>query len=523
MPTPDPDQRARAEIEQRLSDRQWRLRHLYWIRDKAGKEVRFQPNPVQQSLDDGLHTRNIVLKSRQHGVTTYACIRALDIALFRANSACGVVAHTKEDATKFFRDKILFAYDHLPDWLRAEIRITRRDMTGSLELSNGSRIDVSVSHRGGTLQFLHISEYGPMCGIFPQRAEEVKTGALNTLSPDAIAIIESTSYGAFGDFYDKCKQATATAERVQSGTAKLSALDYKLHFFPWWLDPANTIDPDGVGITKEDEAYFTRVEVVIGRDLTPGQRAWYVKKRAEQNEDMLREHPSTPDEAFQAAVEGAIFFKEMQAVRAEGRLRMIPHTKTYPVNTFWDLGHSDTTSIIFHQHVAMQNRFLLSYEKAGEYLDHFVAYLQRMSTERGYVYGTHYLPHDAEAERLQANGGMGKSILTQLRALMPGAKFVVVPKIDRKWNAISQARAAFPSCWFDPDDCDDLIAALDAYRWQYNARSEVFTDEPLHNQYSNYADAFQQFGQGYAEPRGGTTSPTSSRRRRDRADSHMTA
>lgn len=200
-------------------------------------------------------------------------------------------------------------------------------------------------------------------------------------------------------------------------------------------------------------------------------------------------------------VRGAYFFKEMQRARNEGRIRSVPHLKGTPVNTFWDLGHNDTTAILFHQYATLQNRFLHGYEESGEYLDHYASYLQQLSHDRGFVYGTHYLPHDAEHERLMANSGTGKSVLKQLQSLMPSARFVVVPKVDFKLNSIQQARAAFPTCWFDEDDCSDLIAALDAYRKKWNNAQEVFVDDPVHDRFSNYADAFQQFGMGFVTPR----------------------
>lgn len=222
-------------------------------------------------------------------------------------------------------------------------------------------------------------------------------------------------------------------------------------------------------------------------------------------------------------VRGAYFFKEMQRVRAEGRLRTIPHLKGTPVNTFWDLGHNDTTAIIFHQYATLQNRFLAGYEQSGEYLDHFVAHLQQMSRDRGFVYGTHFLPHDAESERLMANGGAGKSVLSQLKVLMPGQRFVVVPRIDHKLNSIQQARAAFPTCWFDVDDCSDLVAALDSYRKKWNNAQEVFTDEPVHDRFSNYADAFQQFGMGFNAPRNGGANRSTSDRSRRKSSNWKTA
>ena len=34
------------DLRAKLSDRAWRLSHLYWIRDKKGRKVRFTPNPA---------------------------------------------------------------------------------------------------------------------------------------------------------------------------------------------------------------------------------------------------------------------------------------------------------------------------------------------------------------------------------------------------------------------------------------------------------------------------------------------
>ena len=235
--TAEVDQQSLERLKQLLSDRWWRLTHLYYIVDKNGDVVLFKPNAVQVLFLEGFHNRNLVLKSRQHGITTLAAILALDTALFRSNTTCGLVMHKQDDAEKVFVGKVLFAYERLPGWLKASRRIVRRDMTGELELSNGSKIYVSLSHRSGTLQFLHVSEYGPMCAFFPLRASEVKSGALNTVSPDAIVTIESTAHGRIGDYYRMCQAAMKLDKMVAAGTAKLSKLDYRFHFFAWYQDP----------------------------------------------------------------------------------------------------------------------------------------------------------------------------------------------------------------------------------------------------------------------------------------------
>ena len=65
----------------------------------------------------------------------------LDQALFRSNIACGVIAQGLREAKSIFDNKIKFAYDNLPEWLRAERTLTK-DSTDTLEFNNGSSIYV---------------------------------------------------------------------------------------------------------------------------------------------------------------------------------------------------------------------------------------------------------------------------------------------------------------------------------------------------------------------------------------------
>ena len=72
-------------------------------------------------------------------------------------------------------------------------------------LSNNSSIRVGTSLRSGTLQYLHISEYGKLCAQFPEKAREVRTGALNTVQAGQVVFIESTAEGQEGHFFDLCE------------------------------------------------------------------------------------------------------------------------------------------------------------------------------------------------------------------------------------------------------------------------------------------------------------------------------
>lgn len=144
-----------------LRDRFWRLNNLYFITDKQGKKVRFRMTQEQIDYFQGMHTRNIILKARQLGFTTLVCIVQLDAALFEA-AKCALIAHTLNDAKRLFREKVKYAYDNLPKELRAA-NPARNDAAGELVFSKGGSLYVSTSFRGGTLRYLHVSEFGKIC------------------------------------------------------------------------------------------------------------------------------------------------------------------------------------------------------------------------------------------------------------------------------------------------------------------------------------------------------------------------
>ena len=109
----------------------------------------------------GLHHSNLILKARQLGFTTFLQLFMLDACLFNSNVRAGTVAHRLDDARVIFRDKVKYPYDNLPEGLKAVIPIGR-DSADELIFANNSSIRVSTSMRSGTLQYLHISEYGQL-------------------------------------------------------------------------------------------------------------------------------------------------------------------------------------------------------------------------------------------------------------------------------------------------------------------------------------------------------------------------
>ena len=298
--------------------------------------------------------------------------------------------------------------------------------------------------RAGTLQYLHVSEFGKICAQYPEKAREIVTGALNTVEAGQFIVIESTAEGQEGAFYRMCQEA-----RTHAAMGKpLTLLDWKFHFFPWWKDDAYRLDDAAVVIGEEYERYFERLEAE-GHHAHPGQKAWYVKKDKTLGGDMRREYPSTPDEAFEQALEGAYFAHQLAAAAKQGRIGSFPSMSARPVNTFWDLGRNDQNCIWLHQGVNGFHRFVGYYENSGEFIGHYVSWLKEWARERDVGFGDHYIPHDGDRESLWLENGT--------KGVMDGLGFSpdIVERPRRARARQSPPRAAiFATCQFDEKACD---------------------------------------------------------------------
>jgi hypothetical protein len=476
----------------KLADPWWRLNNLYWIKDKAGNRVKFKPNWAQRILYERMWFLNIILKARQLGMTTFIQLFMLDRALFNDNTNCGIVAHNKEDAEAFFRDKIKFAYDNLPADLRTQLHATS-DTTRSYTFSNGSTIRVGTSLRSGTYQYVHISEFGKLCAKYPDKAREVITGTLNTVAPGQFVFIESTAEGPFGHFYKMCQTAQFLQEGVKSKTATLTKMDYKFVFFPWHEHPDYVLH-EAVEIPPKLSAYFKMLREEHDIELTDEQKFWYVKKKEEQQDDMKQEYPSIWTEAFERSDVKAIYGEQLGKARRDGRICELPIVRGVPVNTFWDLGRNDVMAIWFMQDVDNWYHFIYYTEGRLQDLTHYAGVLQDVKRQLDIVYGTHYLPHDASVIELSSQHNQTREQILNEAGVNPT---VVVPKIANLNTGIEITRKKFAQCRFDQEGCEEGLRALLGYEWAWDEAHQTTRKSPIHNWASNGADAFRQFAQGY--------------------------
>jgi hypothetical protein len=193
---------------------------------------------------------------------------------------------------------------------------------------------------------------------------------------------------------------------------------------------------------------------------------------------------------FESAIMGAFYGKEMRSITDAGRITEVEYDRMFPVHTAWDLGYSDDTTIWFYQVVHGEIRLLDYHSSNGQNIPYYVDVIK----SRHYIYGTHWLPHDARAKTL-ASGG--KSIIEQLSEKIDIKSFRIVPSLSLQ-DGIQAVRMALTRSWFDIG-CDEGIECLKQYQREYDDDKKMFRDKPRHDWTSHGADAFRMLAIAWRE------------------------
>lgn len=490
-----------------FSSRWWRLNNLYFVMGKDNKPVRFRMWPEQEQYYKGMHTRNLILKARQRGFTTFVLILMLDAAMFEG-AKCALIAHTGPDAKRLFREKVKFAYDKLPHVLKAANPLTYNSVS-ELVFKRGGSINVSNSFRGGTLKYLHISEFGKICAKYPDKAQEIITGALEAVSKESFATIESTAEGRSGYFFEFCQDGRRAMETGRT----LAAMDWKFFFFSWYEAEEYQSSPEDTAATVVPDRlsrYFDTLEKKLGITISPARRAWYTSKEKTLGDDMKREYPSTPDEAFAQTVIGAYYANQFAFLYKNDRF--IEHgnmpKNDGPVNTYWDIGVGDDTSIWFIRKVGNEYHVLDHYANSGEGLRHYMTVIKRKAEENNWRYGEHWAPHDIDNREFGSDAKSRHETAAE-GYVIDGSRYQIhfkrVPRASVD-DGIEAAREILPHCWFDADRCGlndpgkegvgerrGALVNLESYRKAWDDRNGCWRDRPLHDASSHDADAFRYF------------------------------
>lgn len=499
-------------LRERLSDRWWRLNHLYWIVDKAGCVVRFKPNWAQSQLHFSMHYRNDVLKARQLGISTYTAILILDTCLFMPNYHCGIIDKTLPDA-KAKLGKIKFAYDRLdyvPEdasdldralgklgaGIKEAVRITKNDETMKV-FSNGAEVCVGTSLRGGTLQLLHVSELGHVAAHAPIRAREIVTGGINTVSMDGVVIKESTHEGGkYGINYEMTNNAMIHAGK------ELSNLDWKFFFFSWKDNPDYRLEGVSAPTDSYLVKYFETLEREHGIVLDEAQKAWYGAQYRTYGYLVKQEYPTVPAESFETQVEGAIYGAQIVDLRLKGRANAeFEVDDMAPLYVSWDIGMSDYMSMWLWQVGGDGKYYVVDCIQASDKaLSWYVAQIHEW--ERLYYPVKKLLiPHDAARRDWE-----GVSFEDKLAAA--GFDVDIVPRTPDLWASIMAVRSFLRHCVFHercslPTKVDGTeymsgLNALENYQKSPMGANGTVKEAPLHNLCSHAADGFRTFVEAVA-------------------------
>lgn len=193
------------------------MQNFMWVINKDGKRVKFKLNPQQKYLLKNEEKYNIVLKSRQLGISTLAVAQSIYTAITKPNSTCLLMSYSIQSAAEIF-NKLKQLYNNMAEPVKVPIYNNNKK---ELSFVNGSHIvcttcgnkDVS---RGATITFAHISEVAFCKDTIRKQLIAIE----QALTPHGTIILESTANGM-----NYFQELWAKAERRENM--------YKPFFFSW--------------------------------------------------------------------------------------------------------------------------------------------------------------------------------------------------------------------------------------------------------------------------------------------------
>lgn len=484
-----------------LEDPFWRLTSgkLYKIKTADGQGViHFQPRPEQKvllrELIDAVDAvklkspgwqkvqKKMKLKARRLGWSTTIGVFVADCLCFRQSFTATLIDRTGDDSTKKMNGIVKVAVN-----AALELMPLRKLKDNDSELtidtldpkqSAPSTFYAGTSARGGSNDFLWLSEVAVIQFDDPKRAEEIVTGALPS-ARHGVTVGETTWKGGKG----------GKVYQLIKPTLEGTADDWQVDFSPWWQDPRN-VAPHA-SHDAQSLAYFMGIQERLDRDgiaLSDEQKRWWAQERRTQGIFMMRENPTFLDECWRAPIEGAIYAPAIDRARTEGRICQMPVAGDSLVHTSWDLGSPRHTAIWFWQIVGREIRVV-------DYLSGFEGTLTELAAfilAKGYSLGTHYLPHDAmQTER------SGSNFAAELRQAGL-ANLVCVPRTASVWIGINHMLELMPSIvWRQTATVDKGIEALAAYRQHIEGVGALTRAEPVHDWASHPADAIRTMAEAH--------------------------
>jgi hypothetical protein len=263
------------------------------IADKQGNIVPFILTPEQKEFLTNLDNKDIVLKSRQLGLSVCVIAESIREVVTRENCTCALISHNQSSCNAVF-DKLKQQFNSLPDWVKPE---TVQNNRQALTFKNGSSI---VCLTAGNKDLLRGSTITGVCHCseiaFWKDTERHMKALSQACSETSTLILESTANG-FNRFSELYYQA------------KNGENDFKPFFFNWingrtlfkgQYDLAvDKYKANHSGRMLTEAEYDEEEKQLAELGATPEQIVWRRGKISTEGIDTFHvEYPSTDDECF---------------------------------------------------------------------------------------------------------------------------------------------------------------------------------------------------------------------------------
>ena len=288
------------------------------IRNKAGDIVPLRFNESQLFVHAALEkqkaekgwVRALILKGRQQGISTYVAARYYQKATLRRGVNTFILAHEQQATNALFDIVDRFQRHNPPDIAPHVETFNAKELVFD-RLESTYIVATAGAKEGGrsrTISLFHGSEVPLWANAKGHFAASVQTVPL---LPDTEVILEGTSAGFGGEFY----------ERWQDAEAGIG--DYICIFLPWFMakEYARQPEDDFELSTDAEEGEMSEVEYAATFGLSLAQMAWRRGKVQELRSKaaFCREYPATPSEAWTAAADHEPFIPPISVLRARKR------------------------------------------------------------------------------------------------------------------------------------------------------------------------------------------------------------
>lgn len=294
-----------------------------YIIDKDQNRRKLKLNPVQLAFHQKRSNRDLVLKPRQKGVSTYVLADYFRMATTQTVNTATLLQD--DDATQTFRYRFDIFYDGIKELICKQYGIDSNEVSNkeldALPIPKRKYSNSTISSfpeydsrcyiatvgsvtsgkrgkgRGGTYSHVHASEIA-----FWSDAQKIVSGLMQGGNPQLI--LESTPNGAQGYFYDLCMEVLDQVPdwelKLKENRTYLQGLDWRLHFFSWFydneyqipLEPGETLEYSSNSV----HSFMSELELIeyakkMNYAITPEQIKWRRSKIRELKHEFIQEYP----------------------------------------------------------------------------------------------------------------------------------------------------------------------------------------------------------------------------------------